>query len=539
MIFSSPFPDVPIPADKGSWSYLELHAHDENAHKPAFVCAVTRREVTFAQAHAQAKQIVAGLHARGIQKHDVVVLHSFNCIEYPIVFLALNRLGAICSSSPPMLDATGLSVQVKTAGAKAIIAHKTLAQAALDAAQLAQVPTNQVYTIADADSLEALPAQSIEELMAEDLPFPKLPPLNPNDVVFLPFSSGTTGRPKGVQLTGRGMHAVDLEFSSIAPVGPYSLGLAPFFRTGVIIFHLSVYSGTATVVMPHFEPELFLSVLETYKLEAIIVPPPLILFLANDSRVEKYDLSHLKVIACGGAPLKLEAERIAEKRLNVTITQGYGCTELAGAATFSTPFTKRHGSTGVLVPNARLKVVSLTTGEELLRNEPGELLFSTPSVTPGYWRYPEANETLFDADGFLRSGDYGYIDDDGFVFVVDRIKEFIKYEGHQVAPAELEEVLEKHPLVADSCCVRGHDEESGEEVPKAYVVLQKGESGGEVLKQELMRFVNDQVAPYKHIREVEFTDQIPRNPTGKTLRRELQLLENEKVARAKQQAAIA
>lgn len=371
--------------------------------------------------------------------------------------------------------------------------------------------------------------------MAKDLPFPDLPPVNPRDVVFLPFSSGTTGRPKGVQLTGRGLHAVDIEASFIDPPAPVALGLAPFFRTGIIIFHAGIYNGTTTVVLPDFEPERFLAVLAKYKLEKLLVPPPIILFLAHSPLVDNYDLSHLKVILCGGAPLRVEAELVVEKRLNLKVIQGYGMTELAGAATASMPHAKKHGSTGQLIPNVRLKVVSLTTGEELPPNECGEFLIHSPSVTIGYLNSPEANEAAFDADGFLRTGDYGYIDDDGFVFLLDRIKEFIKFEGHQVAPAELEDLLVKHPAVADACCVRGLDFESGEEIPKAYVVLQP--TAAAVSAEELMAFVNAQVAPYKKIREIEFTSAIPKNPTGKLLRRELQVKENDKIQAAK--AALA
>lgn len=331
-----------------------------------------------------------------------------------------------------------------------------------------------------------------------------------------------------MQLTGRGLHAVDLEAELIDPPAPVALGLAPFFRTGIIVFHAGIYNGTSTVVLPDFDPQQFLRVLEEYKLEKLLVPPPIIVFLATSPLVDAYDLSSLKLILCGGAPLRLEAELQVEKRLNVTVVQGYGMTELAGAATASTSMAKKHGSTGQLIPNVRLKVLSLTTGEELGPNEPGEFLIHSPSVTIGYLNSPDANDAAFDSDGFLRTGDYGYIDDDGYVFLLDRIKEFIKFEGHQVAPAELEDVLLQHASVADVCVVRSLDVASGEEVPKAYVVVRPGADAATA--SDLMAFANAKLALYKHIKDVEFTSAIPRNPTGKLLRRELQERENDKNA---------
>lgn len=323
---------------------------------------------------------------------------------------------------------------------------------------------------------------------------------------------------------------MDIEYSHLNPPAKYSLALVPFYRTGVIVFHACIYNGTAAVVLPDFNPEQFLSTLEKYKLETILVSPPLIMFLAKDPRVQQYDISSLKTIVCGGAPLRVETEKEMETRLNVTILQAYGMTELAGAATCSTPLSKKRGSVGQLIPNARMKVVSLMTGEELPPNEPGEFYIHSPSVTIGYLNSPDANKEAFDGDGFLRTGDYGYIDDQGFVFLVDRIKEFIKIESHQVAPAELEALLIQHPSVADACCVRGNDAETGEEVPKAYVVLKDGVEATDAVAVELMAFMDEKVAPFKRIHQVEFTDAIPKNPTGKLLRRELQVRENDKLA---------
>eukprot|EP00644_Phytophthora_capsici_P019765 jgi/Phyca11/512180/fgenesh2_kg.PHYCAscaffold_459_\ len=388
MIFTSPYPDVPIPKGKTVWNMLELHGR-ERGEKPAFVCGITDKVVTFSQLLKKAEALSAGLTARGIGKGDTVVLHSFNCIEYPIVFFALNRIGAVCSPSPTL------------------------------------------------------------DLIALDLPL-TLPPMDPMDVVTLPFSSGTTGRPKGVELTGHAMFATSAQLAAQEDDLPYYLGVLPFFHIlAALLFHATVFKGVALVVLPRFEPETFLGVIQKFRLEKITLAPPLVLFLAKHPMIDRFDLSSVKVVSCGGAAMG-----------------------------------------------------------------------------------KEANRTTFTADGFIRTGDIGYIDQDGYVFIVDRLKELIKYKGHQVAPAELEDVLNHHPSVADSCCVRGFDAATGEEIPKAFVVLKEGEAP--LNEEDLVTFVASKVAGYKRVREVEFISEIPKSLSGKVLRRELQQLQDKNVREGKQ-----
>uniref|UniRef100_K3WMF7 AMP-dependent synthetase/ligase domain-containing protein n=1 Tax=Globisporangium ultimum (strain ATCC 200006 / CBS 805.95 / DAOM BR144) TaxID=431595 RepID=K3WMF7_GLOUD len=384
-----------------------------------------------------------------------------------------------------------------------------------------------------ADAPGSLRLQSLEQLIERNLPFPENLPLpRPSDVVDLPFSSGTTARPKGVELTARALLAVTIGYVHLNPPVKYRLGLLPFFHiTATMEFHSCVYSGTAMVILPRFDPEVFLRVVQDYKMDGFIIAPPIALFLAQNPMVEKFDLSHVREIGCGGAPLGVEVESMAEKRTGATLLQGYGMTEMCGAITCSNIDTKRLGSAGKLMPNARMKVVSLSTNKELGPNEPGELLFHTPQLLRGYYNNPEANVAAFDEDGYLRTGDIGYIDDDGFVFIVDRIKELIKYKGHQVAPAELEDVLNNHPSVADACCVRGLDVKTGEEIPKAYVVLKQG--APKVTAEDIIAFVQTKVAPYKFVRELEFIETIPKSLSGKILRRVLQVKENDKIAAAR------
>ncbi|KAG7401339.1 hypothetical protein PHYBOEH_001755 [Phytophthora boehmeriae] len=524
MIFRSKLPTLPIPEDASIWKVLEQHAR-EIGDKPAFICGITERTLTFRDVHRQAKQVCAGLAANGLKKGDVVILHSFNCLEYVVVFLALNRLGAICSPSSPLFNGQELADQIEIAEAVAVISHKKFVKVAVEAAGRRGVPLSQVYTLGEWEGPSGL--QSIEDLIAKDLPFPNIPPIDTNQVVTLPFSSGTTGRPKGVELTARAMYACGILPAYREAELKFALGMLPFFHImATMIFHVTIYKGVTTVILPGFDPETFLSTVVKYKMTKLNLAPPLVTFLAKHPVVDKYDISHVTHVGSGGAPLGKEVEHAVMNRLGIQVLQGYGMTEFAGCATSSYPTAVRDGASGTLHPNTELRVVDLDTGEDLPVNKPGELLFRTPALMKGYYKNPEANRVTFTEDGFVRTGDVGYIDEDGFIFIVDRLKELIKYKGHQVAPAEVEDVVNSHPKVADSGCVRGFDPASGEEIPKAFVVLKEGETLSE---EELMEYVAGKVTGYKRVREVEFIDVIPKSLSGKILRRVLQIRQNEKM----------
>ncbi|GMG17598.1 unnamed protein product [Phytophthora fragariaefolia] len=524
MLFKSRLPTLPVPADASIWKVLEQHAADM-PHKKAFICGLTERSLTFSELLQQSTKLCAGLAADGLRKGDVVILHSFNCLEYVVVFLALNRLGAVCSPSSPLFNGRELADQVEIAEAVAVITHKAFAKVAVEAAGLRRLPLSRVYTLGQAEGPAGLKA--VEDLIARNLPLPNLPPIDTNQVVTLPFSSGTTGRPKGVELTARAMYACGLLPAYREAEMEYVLGMLPFFHImATMIFHVTIYKGVTMVVLPGFDPETFLKTVVKYKMTKLNLAPPLVTFLAKHPIVDKYDLSHVTHVGSGGAPLGKEVEHAVLQRLGIQVLQGYGMTEFAGCATSSYPTTFRDGASGTLHPNTELKVVDLETGQELGVNQTGELLFRTPALMKGYYKNPEANRVTFTEDGFVRTGDVGYIDEDGYIFIVDRLKELIKYKGHQVAPAEVEDVVNSHPKVADSGCVRGFDPATGEEIPKAFVVLKESESLSE---EELMEYVAGKVTGYKRVREVEFIDVIPKSLSGKILRRVLQIRQNEKM----------
>jgi acyl-CoA synthetase (AMP-forming)/AMP-acid ligase II len=332
---------------------------------------------------------------------------------------------------------------------------------------------------------------------------------NPGDVALLLPSSGTTGLPKLVQLTHRGVVANLCQTAAVYPYaeGERVLGLAPFFHSmGLIVVLLHALASGATVVsMPRFDAEAMLRAIQDHGISQVLIPPPVLQFLAHHPVVDRFDLSSLKLVGCGGAPPGADLTRAAADRLGCPVAEGYGMTEASPMIAVS-PLERedvRHGSVGLLMPGTEAQIVE------------GEVWVRGPQLMRGYLGDEAATAATIDADGWLHTGDLGRFDDDGYLYLGDRLKELIKVKGFQVAPAELEGVLRSHPAVADAAVVRVPDPETGER-PKAFVVAR-----GELDRDELREFVAAQVAPYKRIDEIEEIDALPRSPTGKLLRRVL------------------
>ncbi|KAG7386734.1 hypothetical protein PHYPSEUDO_015330 [Phytophthora pseudosyringae] len=524
IVHESPHPEVEIP-NKTIWDIVgdQLSVH---AHKPAFIDGVTHEQVTFKQLHERARRFAIALAKDGVKKGDTVILHSFNCLDYPTAVLALTSLGAVCSPASPMFLPDELAVQVKASNAKYIITHTMLEKTAVEASILCNVQKKFIYTMGHGEvSAEGL--KTVDELTEHDADSFQFEKIDPESNVMLPFSSGTTGVPKGVALSARNMLSNALQVDHVEDLCGYSLGLLPFFHIyGMMLLHLSMYQGAAKVILPRFEPETFLNALSTYKIRAAHIAPPVALFLAHHPLVEKYDISATEFLVSGGAPMGKEVENLVKDRLKVTVKQAYGMTEASPAVNYAEDAYRKPGSVGRLLPNTQLRVKCTATDKDLGIGEHGELLYKGPQVMIGYTNNAEANKSVFTDDRFLRTGDIGFIDEDGFVFIVDRVKELIKYKGHQVAPAELEDVLNHHPQISDACCVRGKDA-FGEEIPKAYVVLKDPTNAAGLTEEGVMDFVASKVAPFKKVRQVEFIDAIPKSSTGKILRRELQVYENQ------------
>lgn len=351
-----------------------------------------------------------------------------------------------------------------------------------------------------------------------------------NDAAALLYSSGTTGASKGVISSHRNMIAMVqtvINWFRLDEEGEayrtFVCTVPMFHMYGLVAFATGLLAAGATVVvLSKFEMNDLLLAISKYKVSYFPLVPPILVALVNhaDQIKKKYDLSSLRRILSGGAPLGKELiEGFAAKFPGVAILQGYGLTESTaiGASTNSLEESQKYGTAGMLSPSMEAKIVDPDSGRALAVNQTGELWLRGPSVMKGYFNNPEATVSTLTPDGWLKTGDLCYFDEDGFLFVVDRLKELIKYKGYQVPPAELEALLLTHPNIANAAVIPFPDKEVGQ-FPMAYVVRKAGSSLSE---NQVMDFVATQVAPYKRIRRVAFVDSIPTNASGKILRKDL------------------
>lgn len=512
MIYHSHYPAVDIP--NAPFPTVALRNSARLAGKPAFIDAETGRTVTYGELGHFVERAAAGLHERGVRKGDVVSMFAPNSIEYAIAFYAILSLGAVAAPANPTWTATELGTQLERQSARFMLTTPTLLDT-VRAATNSGLPDDRVIILGEHPSMT-----TFADLLASTLPMPSVDIDPEHDTAALLCSSGTTGLPKSVMLSHRALVAT----GAVAAV-PWGVrecdavpGHLPFFHAFGILINLAAgpMAGATSIVISRFEFEAFLQLVQTYRMTRLFTPPPLIVLLAKNPVVGNYDLSSLEFILSGAAPLGGDVQELVRNRIGCVIKQGYGMSE--GLPTLMSPNDlplEKQGSAGKLTSNSEARIVDPETGRDLPTGERGELWVRGPQVMSGYLNDPVATAATLDVDGWLHTGDVAYVDEDGYFYVVDRLKELIKYKGYQVAPAELEAVLLTHPAVADCAIVRYPDEDAGE-VPKAFVV-----SRAPVDAETLMAYVAERVAPYKKIRMVEFIDVIPKSPSGKILRREL------------------
>ena len=350
---------------------------------------------------------------------------------------------------------------------------------------------------------------------------PPFPVIDCDSVALLPYSSGTTGLPKGVMLTHRQLVTVSRQIARALSVDEHdvTLAVAPWFHILGFTAELLVplMAGATIVSTPRFDPASFLALLERYQVTYLAGPPPLASFLAHHPSVLDHDLSHLELVGSGGAPLPAATHRALARRLHqCAVGQGWGLTETAGAICIPTrPSGTAPGTVGPLLPNTELRVVDPASGAELGPGVDGELQARGPQTMLGYLHRPDESADMITAEGWVRTGDLGHVDTTGTVVVVDRLKELIKVNAFQVAPAEVEAVLVQHPAIVDAAVVGRPDDHRGQ-VPVAYVI-----ANSNVSADELAAWITPRLAPYKRPTEYRQVEQLPRTPSGKLLRRHL------------------
>jgi acyl-CoA synthetase (AMP-forming)/AMP-acid ligase II len=345
------------------------------------------------------------------------------------------------------------------------------------------------------------------------------PVASPDDLAYLPYSSGTTGLPKGVMITHRNLVANLCQIRAVQQVRGDDVVLAalPWFHIFGLqsCLNLALHEGATVVTMPRFDLREFLRLVQEHKVTRVNVVPPIVLALAKRPAVGEYDVSSLKLISSGAAPLGADLALACARRLGCRVNQAYGMTEIGMSHAMSDDADGDLDRIGPALPGIDCRVIDPATGFDAPPGAAGELLVRGAANMRGYLDNPEATAATVDADGFVHTGDVVVAEADGAFRVVDRLKEIIKYKGHQVAPAALEAILLTHPAVADAAVIAGHTEEAGD-IPKAFVVAREPVSA-----DDLMSFVAKRVAPHEKIRQLEFIDEVPKSPSGKILRRVL------------------
>lgn len=512
MIFHSTFPDITIP--ELTFTDFILQNATQGGAQPALVDGPSGRTITYGQLVEFVRRVGANLAARGFQKGDVFAILLPNLPEYAVAFHGVASIGGTLTTINPLYTAEELNFQLKDTGAKYLLTLPMFLEKAIEGAK--NTPVQEMFVLGEAPGATPFaallaPAESAPQVVIDVY----------KDLLVIPYSSGTTGLPKGVMLT----HHNVVSFISMArtvvgyKAGENYLAVLPFFHIfGMVgILNTCLLEGSIMVTMPRFDLEQFLQLMQDYKVVGACLVPPIVLALAKHPVVAKYDLTNLEWLLSGAAPLSADLQKACATRLNCAIIQGWGMTETSCGATIIPlePAKQRPGSAGLLIPNQECRVVDYSTGEDLGANQSGEIWLHGSNIMQGYLNQPEASRNTVDEEGWLHTGDIGYIDDEGYLYIVDRIKELIKYKGLQIAPAELEAVLLAHPAVADAAVIGRADAEAGE-VPKAFVVLKTPVSA-----EGILEFVAEKVAPYKRIRKLEIVDQIPKSASGKILRRVL------------------
>ncbi len=527
MIYRSRVPELTIPAV--SLPAFVLGRLERMGDKPALIDGPSGRTLTYRELARSVRACAAGLAARGLRKGDVLAIYSPNRPEYAIAFFAVALLGGINTTVNPLYTADELAVQLRDSGARFLLTVGAVLDKAQAAAQ--QTDIEEVFTF------DAVPGTTPFQVLLERGGAPPAVSIDPaQDVIALPYSSGTTGLPKGVMLTHRNLvanlHQVEAA-SWCGGVHPHDVVIAvmPFFHIygmGVVMAG-GLARGATIVTVPRFELESYLALLQRYRGTYLYVVPPIVLQLARHPAVERHDLSAVRMLFSAAAPLGVAVEREAQERLACVLAQGYGMTEASPVTHLcpDAPGRNKSGSVGLLIPGTEMMIVDVASGERLGPGRLGELWLRGPQIMKGYLGRPDATAASIDRAGWYHSGDIGQVDEEGFTWIVDRLKELLKYKGYQVAPAEPEALLVTHPAVADAAVIPSPDAEAGE-VPKAFVVARDPERAPAA--EALMAWVAERVAPFKRIRRLEFVEHIPKSPSGKILRRVLVEQERQRTA---------
>ena len=508
IIHESPFDDVPL--RNCSITERIFVGLEREPGAVVLIDGPTGRTVTAGQLMDDIRSVAGGLNSRGAGTCRTVALMAPNSPEYCTIFHAMAWAGGTVTTVNPAYTASEVRHQLDDAGADWLI---TVTEAEATARSATEGTDIGVIILGDGpDPVAELRGAPIEFQVPVDLD---------NHVVVLPYSSGTTGLPKGVMLSHRNLVVNVDQILAVGDIDPGEITPAflPFFHIYGLEVLVNCYlaAGAGLATLPRFDLELFLRLAQDHRAKRLWVVPPVAIALAKHPIIDQYDLSSIVQVNSAAAPLGADLSEAVAARLGCPATQAYGMTELSPASHVMPLASPRPGAVGQTVPNTQCRIVDIETGDGLGTNVEGELWIKGPQVMLGYHNKPEATEAMIDTDGWLRTGDIGDFDEDGYLFITDRLKELIKTNGFQVAPAELEAALITHPQIADAAVIGVPDDQAGE-VPIAFLVSVSDEPPS---LEDLQAYLSKDLSSYKQIQRASFVETIPKSASGKILRREL------------------
>ncbi|RNE67323.1 AMP-binding protein [Cryobacterium tepidiphilum] len=525
-MFTSPYPDVDVP-EQNVFDYLFGDLGDDERDRVALVDGTSGAQTTYGQLVDRIEAFAGALAARGGEVGSVVGLLCPNSPAFAVAFHGILRAGATATTINSLYKPDEIAAQLANAGATWLVTVSALLAGAKTAAASAGIDDAHLIVLDGADG-----HPSLQDLLTQGAPAPKVTFDPATHLAVLPYSSGTTGIPKGVMLTHRNLVANVAQTRVIIGLGPDDrvLAVLPFYHIYgmTVLLNFALKQRSSLVTMPRFDLAEFLRVISEHRATFVFIAPPIAVALAKSPLVDEYDLSTVRVVFSGAAPLDGALAATVAERLDTTVSQGYGLTETS-PVTHAIPLERDdldRSSIGLLLPNLEARLLDPETGTDVeppveRESAPGELLLRGPNIMHGYLGNDAATAATLDGDGWLHTGDVATVGLDGAFRIVDRLKELIKYKGYQVAPAVLEAVLLAHPLVTDAAVI-GVADADGQEIPKAFVVARPDAA---LSADDVIAFVAERVAPYERVRVVEFIDQIPKSTAGKILRKELRARE--------------
>ncbi|KAF9086775.1 hypothetical protein BGX23_008576 [Mortierella sp. AD031] len=533
-VYTSPVADQVIP-QINSFSFAISNPNNTKDSYPILTDALSKRVITYGEWKRDTRRWATGLQSIGFKRGDVVALFSFNQVDYSITMFGPILLGGIATTVNSAYTADELAYQLEDSGASVIVAHPELLPVAVAGAKKVGLPTNRIFLYGDKviDGFQPYsatfpPESTPDHLLAQ--------PVNLNGqaavetTALICYSSGTTGKSKGVELTHVNFNSNTCQVSplegNITHEDNIAMAVLPMYHIYGIQLHLmyGVYNGVRTIVIQKFNPVDFLKAIQEYKIISLNLVPPQILMLVKAPIVDQYDLSSVRFVMSGAAPCSADLSRALMKKFpHIQFRQGYGMSEMSPASHVGLYHVPIHGSIGRVMPNQEVRLVDPESGKDVTPGEPGEIWVRGPNVMKGYRNNVKATKETIDPEGWLHTGDIAIVDKDENFFIVDRLKELIKYKGFQVAPAELEALLIAHPAIMDAAVIGVENKEQATEVPLAFVVKAPGQEA--LSEKDVIEYVASKVAAHKRLRGgVRFIEAVPKSAAGKILRKDLRVL---------------